>query len=61
MRGTCQVQDRPTEPALHYACANNSGDNNSYVGKFVERRADNDHNKLLPDQQTERRLMLPNV
>jgi hypothetical protein len=38
-----------------------SGDNNSCAGKFVERRVDSDHNRLVPDQQTPRCLMLPNV
>ena len=41
--------------------ANNSGGNNSCAGKFVERRVDSDRSRLLPDQQTPRRLMLPNA
>jgi hypothetical protein len=36
------------------------GDNNSCAGKFVERRVDSDHNRLVPDQQTPRCLTLPN-
>ena len=51
---------RSVAPAI--SSANNSGgDNNSCAGKFVERRVDSGHSRLLPDQQTPRRLMLPNA